>query len=75
LIFQQVYPYLKKSDHPAAHFISSVAGSIGYELPFQVGAYGASKAALNYIVKKIGEQHPELVTSMLHPGMVETTMG
>ncbi|KAG9522965.1 NAD(P)-binding protein, partial [Aureobasidium melanogenum] len=40
-----------------------------------VTAYGASKAALNYIVRKIHFENPEVCSWVLIPGWVRTEMG
>ena len=72
-----VYPYLKLKETRHLIYISSIAGSIGAQIPFTSSAYGQSKAALNYSVEEISfELGPEnFIAVALHPGMVETDMG
>ncbi|EGE07950.1 toxin biosynthesis ketoreductase [Trichophyton equinum CBS 127.97] len=57
--------------------LSSSVGSIGQMEPFPGGAYGPSKAAVNYIVKSIHLQMAQsgVVSVALHPGWVQTKMG
>lgn len=43
--------------------------------PLQGVAYGASKAAANYIMRKIHLEHPSLTVIPIHPGWVQTDMG
>lgn len=76
-VFQVVYPFLIKKDTRKIAFLSSVAGSLSEFLPMPLGAYGQSKAALNYTIKHIaaelqGEKFTVLAT---HPGLVKTDMG
>jgi len=81
-VFQAVFPLLSATidkGGPAPKFvaITSTAGSIGEmeKLPMISTAYGASKAALNYIVKKIHMENPGLIAFPLNPGWVKTDMG
>ncbi|KAJ0165333.1 Norsolorinic acid ketoreductase [Colletotrichum tanaceti] len=55
--------------------ITSSVGSIESQEPFPGGAYGPSKAALNWLVKSLHNQHDELVSVAVHPGWVQTDMG
>jgi NAD(P)-dependent dehydrogenase (short-subunit alcohol dehydrogenase family) len=55
-LFQAVYPLLKASTaSPKFIPVSSGIGSIAYgsQLPVQKLAYGTSKAALNYLTRKL----------------------
>jgi NAD(P)-dependent dehydrogenase (short-subunit alcohol dehydrogenase family) len=54
--------------------ISSVLGSIE-EAGASYFAYGASKAALNMVTKKLAAELPEVAVLSLHPGWVRTRMG
>ncbi|KAL1669403.1 hypothetical protein GGF50DRAFT_123245 [Schizophyllum commune] len=62
VLFQATYPLLKES--PVRKFIpiGSLVGSvsIGSQFPARMLAYGASKAALHYLTRKIYQEHPEL---------------
>jgi NAD(P)-dependent dehydrogenase (short-subunit alcohol dehydrogenase family) len=63
VLFQTVYPLLKAST-PSPKFmaISSIAGSITIApgFPFKSIAYGASKAALNFVVRKLHSENDGL---------------
>jgi len=37
--------------------------------------YGASKAAVNFLVKKIHLEHEKLIAFPIHPGWVQTDLG
>jgi len=58
-------------------YISTVVGSIGEveKWPLQGAAYGASKAAMNYLVRKLHHEIPEFTIFAIHPGWVQTDMG
>jgi NAD(P)-dependent dehydrogenase (short-subunit alcohol dehydrogenase family) len=65
VLFQATYPLLKaSSESPKFIPITSVAGSITVGAPMGVPllAYGASKAALNYLTIKIRADHEGLST-------------
>ncbi|KAH3679037.1 hypothetical protein WICMUC_001232 [Wickerhamomyces mucosus] len=76
LTFQKLYPLLKKSDVKQAIFISSLLGSISGYVPRPSGAYGQSKAALNYSIRSLShELGPEGFTFIaVHPGVVSTKL-
>jgi hypothetical protein len=40
---------------------SSSAGSTGRLIPFKVGAYGVSKAAVNHLAVKLQQENPDLI--------------
>ncbi|MCJ1356594.1 MAG: hypothetical protein MMC33_006589, partial [Icmadophila ericetorum] len=50
--------------------ISSLVGSISSMggLPLQSTAYGSSKAALNYVVRKIHFEYPDICAFVINPG-------
>ncbi|CAF1164435.1 unnamed protein product [Rotaria sp. Silwood1] len=79
ILFQALYPLLKKSKSGAPKFvvISTALASIGDMYSVPVTAYGASKAAVNYVTKKIHQEHEKdgLIAFPLHPGLVQTDMG
>jgi len=76
-VFQATNPLLEKSASPKFVYISTVVGSIGdlEKWPLQGVAYGASKAAMNYVIRKIHIEHPQLTVFPIHPGWVQTDMG
>lgn len=68
-LFQAAYPLLKKSTNPKFVFISSSLGSIGaMEGNVPSLAYGVSKAAANYFVRKVHFEHEEVTAVAVHPG-------
>jgi NAD(P)-dependent dehydrogenase (short-subunit alcohol dehydrogenase family) len=76
-IFQSLWTLMKNSTSPKFVVLSSSMGSIGAMEPFAAGAYGPSKAALNWIVKSLHVQMEQsgLIAIALHPGWVQTDMG
>ncbi|KAF5327234.1 hypothetical protein D9619_004918 [Psilocybe cf. subviscida] len=79
MLFQFLYPLLKASKHPAgAKFvtISSEAGSVDGPWISAKGltGYGASKAAMNYVCRKIHFENEWLTCFPIAPGVVATDM-
>lgn len=76
-LFQAMAPLLKASTSPKFVVISSFIGSMGdmEQYPFPATALGISKAALNFLVRKIHFENDWLVAFPLHPGFVQTEMG
>ncbi|KAI5276026.1 putative NADP(+)-dependent dehydrogenase [Aureobasidium subglaciale] len=76
-LFQATLPLLKAAEKPIFVYISSMAGSIAAtgDLPLGVGVYGASKAAGNFLVRRIHQENPELTAFAMHPGAVKTEGG
>jgi NAD(P)-dependent dehydrogenase (short-subunit alcohol dehydrogenase family) len=72
LVAQALRPAL--AAHAKIVNISSVLGSIAHAGAGYL-AYGASKAALNMITKKLASEMPEIAVLSLHPGWVRTRMG
>ena len=74
LLFQATWPLLTAAPTPEPKFIviSSSVGSIsGMERePVPMLAYGCSKAATNYLVRKLHFEHEKLVCFSIHPGYV-----
>lgn len=70
LLYQAMWPLLEKSSAPKFIVISSIAGSIGevtrYASPSS--AYGVSKAAINFLVRRIGRENSRLTALAIHPG-------
>ncbi|KAL4954727.1 hypothetical protein BDW69DRAFT_183209 [Aspergillus filifer] len=79
LVFQVFWPLLQKATiaAPKAVFITSSIGSTGDQEPVPGGAYGASRAAGNWLIRAIHVQHEadKLVAIALHPGWVQTRTG
>jgi norsolorinic acid ketoreductase len=68
-LFQAACPLLKRSANPKFIFISSSLGSIGaMEGNVPSLAYGVSKAAANYFVRKVHFEHEEVTAVAVHPG-------
>ncbi|KAL5399456.1 hypothetical protein PMIN03_012679 [Paraphaeosphaeria minitans] len=79
LLFQATKPLLKESDKPVFLAISSGVGSMGVQeafaaFPAKFSPYGASKAALNWLVRRIHFEEPWLTAYVTHPGVVMTDM-
>ncbi|PYH45083.1 SDR family oxidoreductase [Aspergillus saccharolyticus JOP 1030-1] len=78
-LFQAAFKPLGRSPQQQPKFvtISSFLGSIAglAEEYFPGGGYGASKAAANWITRKIHVENERWVSFMVHPGFVKTAMG
>ena len=77
-LFGALYPLLCASSTPVFAVISSYSGSIAYQPKFPTfytGNYGASKAAVNYLVQRVHVEHPNISAFPVHPGWVQTDMG
>lgn len=75
VLFQASYPLLKAStQNPKFILISSGAGSIstGSQVPVEMLPYGASKAAENYLARKLHFENEGLIVFPICPGGVET---
>jgi norsolorinic acid ketoreductase len=74
LLFQATAALLQKARQPKFVAISSGAGSIdGIErLKVENTAYGASKAALNFVTRRIHAENEWLVAFPLNPGWLQT---
>jgi norsolorinic acid ketoreductase len=70
LLFQAFWPLLQKAAEPKFIIISSSLGSLvegpAYNLPS--AAYGASKASINYMLKLLHRDHPNLIAMPVCPG-------
>ena len=77
IIFQALHPLLKARQTRKFVTISSGAASIGQIVPLPLTAYGASKAAVNFITRRLYSEHLDegFVIFLLSPGMVQTDMG
>ncbi|KAG7819871.1 hypothetical protein KL909_004620 [Ogataea angusta] len=74
--YKAAHGFLLKKNTRKVVFTSSIAGSIGTYMPLPVGAYGASKAALNFVIKRLSEENASENFSYVgvHPGLVVTDM-
>ncbi|KAH7115004.1 putative aflatoxin biosynthesis ketoreductase nor-1 [Dendryphion nanum] len=76
-LFQATEPLLHKSSKPKFFTLSSNLGSLGI-MEYAPGpwfTYGITKAALNYLTRKIHFENEWLVSVALSPGWVQTDMG
>jgi NAD(P)-dependent dehydrogenase (short-subunit alcohol dehydrogenase family) len=76
MVFQALWPLLQKSASPKVIMVSSSVGIIT-EQEAPGGAYGPSKAALNWLTRALHQQNEAsgLVAIALHPGWVQTRAG
>ncbi|MCJ1367578.1 hypothetical protein MMC16_006712 [Acarospora aff. strigata] len=77
VLFQAVLPLLQASSQPKFVLVGSPLGSIAgmEQAPAPMTAYGASKAMAHYLVRKMHNEHPNLIAFVLDPGFVQTDMG
>lgn len=71
ILFQETWPLLQTASNPIFVAIAAGVGSIGesmVSIPIPATAYGISKAAVNYLVRKIHFEFPELTSFALCPG-------
>lgn len=70
LLFQATWPLLQKSAAPKFIGISSCVATIGKmaDWTWPIGVYGSSKAAMNFLVRKMHFENERLVAFVLHPG-------
>ncbi|KAI3391505.1 hypothetical protein diail_7203 [Diaporthe ilicicola] len=84
VLYKAVFPLLKATADAkgpgAPKFVgitSNAASIIDLEAntPYQLGAYGASKAAMNYLIRRSQYEHTWLTAFVINPGWVQTDMG
>ncbi|KAK6082373.1 toxin biosynthesis [Seiridium cupressi] len=83
VLYKAVFPLLKaavdkKRTAPKFLGITTNASSIQNveeNVPYLLGNYGASKAALNYIVRRLSFENKWLTAFLMNPGFVQTDMG
>ena len=70
LLFQATWPLLQRSKSPKFIGISTCVATIGkmQDWAWPIASYGSSKAAMNYLVRKMHFENDELVTCVVHPG-------
>jgi norsolorinic acid ketoreductase len=69
-LFEATWPLLQISKRPVFVVLSTGLASLGDmgAMPVPVAAYGASKAAINYIVRKIHFENEGLIAFPISPG-------
>lgn len=75
LVSRALFPKLRKSKKPVAMHITSLMGSIEDNQSGGAYPYRASKAALNMISKTLAQSERWLISTVIHPGWVQTRMG
>ncbi|KZP20403.1 putative aflatoxin biosynthesis ketoreductase nor-1 [Athelia psychrophila] len=76
LVLFQATAALLEAAHDGKFFVMSTGGaSIGDMMPFPGTAYSSSKAAVNFITRKIHFEHEKITSVALIPGWVQTDMG
>lgn len=61
ILFQAFEALLSASSAPKFIIISSVLGQITEASDYSYDAYGISKAAVNFVAKKLSQEHPNLI--------------
>jgi len=74
-VTKELLPKLRKSAEPKVAQITSLMGSIEDNESGGSHAYRASKAALNMISKCFARDEKWLISTVIHPGWVQTRMG
>jgi len=77
VLFQAVHTLLLASPSGAPIFavISTGLASMTKYIHLSAGAYGSSKAAINFLVKVLDTEHPSLISLAINPGWVATELG
>lgn len=77
LLYLAFKPLLQEAASPVFAVTSSLAGSLAREhgMPYNMIAYGSSKAAVNMVVREMSFEEPWLTAVTIHPGVVATDMG
>lgn len=72
LLFQATWPLLQKSESPKFVGVSTCVATLSKmeDYPWPTVIYGSSKAAMNFIVKKMHLENDNLVAFAVHPGSV-----
>lgn len=71
-------PLLQKSEKPQFIALSTALASFALRdklPPIHSGAYGTSKAALNFFVHRLAVEETWLNAAVIHPGLVSTELG
>ena len=69
-LFYATLPLLSAASTPRFVVISSIFGSIEMQTQLQLPnvVYGMSKAAVNFFVRKVHHEYPNLIAFPMHPG-------
>lgn len=68
VLFQATAALLEAAKDPKFFVVSTAAASITDMMPMPAAAYSASKAAINFITRKIHFEHEKITTVALTPG-------
>lgn len=74
-LLKALQPLLRSATDPKLLALTSNSSQITDMAPFPTASYGASKAALNYLVKHTHVANPWLTAWVMNPGFVETDNG
>ncbi|KAF4233505.1 hypothetical protein CNMCM6805_009162 [Aspergillus fumigatiaffinis] len=76
-LFKAMAPLLQKASAPKFVYISMLLASISAieQMPSLTAAYGMSKVAGNYLIKKLDAENKHLIALSIDPGLVQTDMG
>lgn len=74
-LLQATKPLLRNASNPKFVVVSSSMGSITEIVTDQFGAYGASKAAVNYLMRVVHMEEEWLTSMVICPGWTQTDMG
>ncbi|KAL6894800.1 hypothetical protein GGI43DRAFT_429307 [Trichoderma evansii] len=74
-LLQATKSLLRNATNPKFVVISSSMGSISFNVPQKFGAYGASKAAINFLMRKVHNEEEWLTSMVICPGWTQTDMG
>lgn len=74
ILFQAIIELLEASPNPKFIVLSSILASISFleNIPIGTTVYGSSKAALNFVTRRIYYEHPKIVALPIHPGWLQT---
>ncbi|KAB8254370.1 hypothetical protein BDV32DRAFT_16194 [Aspergillus pseudonomiae] len=76
-LFRAIAPLLLNASQPKFVYTSTLLASLDEieRIPSMATAYGMSKVAGNYLVRKIEAENPKLIALLVDPGLVQTDMG
>lgn len=74
-LLQAAKPLLRNATNPKFVVVSSSMGSITEIVTDQFGAYGSSKAAVNFLMRVVHMEEEWLTSMVICPGWTQTDMG